>query len=225
MFHTVIGETLAQQKANEDMSTRARILEATVRLLYSAQTPELTTRRIAAEAQVNVAAINYHFRSKDELMDEAVQAATAAAFDKGMQMLRAPGKPPLDRLREYLFGYSTGLVRFPWVTRAAWMGLYLKEGGDTFYGRFMKAMLDLVGQVIEEIHGLRDEDSAAPDRPAGGTDGTRTALMVLSCVIFPFLVSNTLRDAGAIDYTNDEARRRYIDTTLARLVGETGRRP
>jgi AcrR family transcriptional regulator len=212
------------QKQSDDLTTRARILEATVRLLYSGQLPELTTRRIAAEAQVNVAAINYYFRSKDELMDEAVQAATAAAFDRGMQMLRAPGKPPLDRLREYLFGYSTGLVKFPWVTRAAWTGLYLKEGGDTFYGRFMRAMLDLVRQVIEEIRGLRDEDSAAPGRPGGsgasGTGSTTAALMVLSCVIFPFLVSNTLRDAGAIDYTDDEARRRYIDTTLARLVGD-----
>lgn len=195
------------QEAADDMTTRERILEATVRLLSSARSPELTTRRIAAEAQVNIAAINYHFRSKDELMDEAVQAATAAAFDRGMQMLRAPAKPPLDRLREYLFGYSTGLVKFPWVTRAAWTGLYLKEGGDTFYGRFMKAMLDLVAQVIEEIHGSR------------GTDSASAALMVLSCVIFPFLVSNTLRDAGAIDYTDDDARRRYIDTTLARLVG------
>jgi hypothetical protein len=112
-------------------------------------------------------------------------------------------------MREYLFGYSTGLVKFPWVTRAAWQGLFFKARGDTFYGRFMKAMLELVSRVIEEINGSRDENSA---------DSAVTALQVLSCVIFPFLVSNTLRDAGAIDYTDTDARRRYIDTTLARLV-------
>jgi AcrR family transcriptional regulator len=198
-----------KQKASEDLTTRAKILDATVKLLFAAHPQELTTRRIAGEAEVNIAAINYHFRSKDELMDQAVQAATAAAFDRGMQMLRAPGKPPLERMREYLFGYSTGLVKLPWVTRAAWQGLFFKEKGDTFYGRFMKAMLELVSQVIEEINGSRDENSA---------DSTVTALQVLSCVIFPFLVSNTLRDAGVMDYTDADARRRYIDTTLARLV-------
>jgi AcrR family transcriptional regulator len=206
-----------RQRAGEDPTTRTKILDATVKLLFGADSQELTTRRIAGEAQVNIAAINYHFRSKDELMDEAVRSATAVAFERGKQMLLAPGKAPLERLREYLFGYSAGLVKFPGVTRSAWLGLYFKEGGDTYYGRFMKEMLELVGQVIDEIPGPRDVDSAPRAKDA---DSTTTALMVLSCVIFPFLISSTIRDAGAMDYTDDEARRRYIDTTLARLVGD-----
>ena len=199
---------------NEDLTTRAKILDATVKLLYEAHPRELTTRRISHEAQVNIAAINYHFRSKDELINEAVQTVTAKAFERGMQMLRAPGTPPLERLREYLFGYSTGLVRFPGLTRTAWLGLFNKEGGETFYGRFMKEMLELVRQIIEEIQG-------PPAKGSSAQDSTTTALMVLSCVIFPFLVSNTMWDAGAVDYTDDEARRRYVDATLARLVTKT----
>jgi AcrR family transcriptional regulator len=205
-----------EKTINEDMTTRTRILEATVKLLYTAQPKELTTRRISREAQVNIAAINYHFRSKDELIDEAVRAATAEAFEKGKAVLHAPGKEPLERLREYLVGYSTGLVKFPALTRTAWQGLFNKEGGETFFGRFMKEMLELVGQIIEEIQ--------KPDRAGRGShDSAATALMVLSCVIFPFLVSSTIRDAGAVDYADDESRKHYIDETLARLVAVTNK--
>jgi AcrR family transcriptional regulator len=195
-----------KQAQSIDLSTRQKILETTVKLLYAGLPADLTTRKIASAAQVNIAAINYHFRSKDELIDEAVQAATAAAFEAGMKMLMAPGTPAADRLRLFLQGYATGLVRFPGVTRTAWLGLYLKVGGDTFYGRFMKEMLDKLAQVIGEIRGSQDSADIT------------TALMIVSCVIFPFLVSGTVKASGAIDYENDDARRHFIDTALSRLA-------
>lgn len=199
-----------------DLPTRGRILDATVKLLYGSHPRELTTRRIAGEAGVNIAAINYHFRSKDELIDEAVRAATAAAFAMGMKVLRAPGKPAEERLRSFLSGYATGLVKLPGLTRNAWLGFFQKEGGETFYGRFMKEMLEGIEEVVAEIQG-----AGGPDHPeaAHAQDSGAAALMVVSCVVFPFLVSRTIRDAGLVDYEDDEARARYIDAALAALAG------
>ena len=207
---------MKRKNETEDLPTRGRILDATVKLLYGSHPRELTTRRIAGEAGVNIAAINYHFRSKDELIDEAVRAATATAFEMGMKVLRAPGKPAEERLRNFLAGYATGLVKFPGLTRNAWLAFFQKEGGETFYGRFMKEMLESIGEVIAEIQraaGARDGGGA------GAQESGAAALMVISCVIFPFLVSRTIRDAGSVDYEDDEARGRYIDTALAMLAG------
>jgi AcrR family transcriptional regulator len=191
-----------------DATTQGKILDATVKLLFTTAPSELTTRRIAREAQVNIAAINYHFRSKDELVNRAMEAATAKAFEMGVSVLRAPGKPPRERLLDFLSGYAYGLVKFPGLTRTAFLGLFRKEDSETFYGRLMKEMVGKVGQVIAEAAGS-----------GAAQDSTATALMVLSCVIFPFLVSNTMREAGAVDYVDDDARMRYIDMALARLVG------
>jgi TetR/AcrR family transcriptional regulator, regulator of cefoperazone and chloramphenicol sensitivity len=189
--------------SEEDLSTQAKILDATVRLLLTTPPGGLTTRMIAGEAEVNIAAINYHFRSKEELVNRAMEAATAKAFEKGVAVLLASERDPIDRLRDFLAGYAYGLVKFPGLTKTAFLGLFQKDDSKTFYGRYMKEMLEKVGQVISE---------------ARGPDSSITALRVLSCVIFPFLLSNTLREAGVIDYSDDEARRRYIEITLASLV-------
>jgi AcrR family transcriptional regulator len=199
---------LEKKMEQEDATTREKILESAVKLLFTTPSEELTTRRIAREAGVNIAAINYHFRSKNELIDKAVEAATATAFEKGMAVLFAPGKAPFERLRDFLAGYAYGLVKFPGFTRTAFFAFLLKEEGATFYGRYMKEMFVKIRQVIAETEGGNSAQESGS-----------TALMALSCVIFPFLASSTLRDAGAADYTDDEARTRYIDTMLATLVG------
>lgn len=197
----------------EDLTTQAKILDTTVKLLFTIPPGELTTRKIAREAGVNIAAINYHFRSKEELVNRAMEVATATAFEKGIGVLLAPGRDPIDRLRDFLAGYAFGLVKFPGLTKTAFLGLFQMDDSKTFYGRYMKEMLEKVGQVITEAQGPgMAGDSASPD-------SATTALRVLSCVIFPFLLSNTLREAGVVHYSDDDARRRYIDTTLAILVG------
>jgi AcrR family transcriptional regulator len=194
--------------SEDDLTTQAKILDTTVKLLFTTPPGELTTRMIAAEAKVNIAAINYHFRSKEELVNRAMEAATATAFEKGIGVLLAPGRDPVERLRDFLTGYAYGLVKFPGLTKTAFLGLFRTDDSKTFYGRYMKEMLEKVEQVIAEACG-----------PGVAAGNSTTALRVLSCVIFPFLLSNTLREAGAVDYSDDEARRRYIDTTLAMLVG------
>ncbi len=192
----------------DEQSTRQRILGTTVKLLYAAAPSELTTRRIAQEAEVNIAAINYHFRSKEELIDEAVQAATASAFDTGMKLLMTENRPAAERLREFFQGYATGLVRIPGLTRTAWHALILSEDAETVYGRYMAELMRKVGQLVDEIRG----------QPAGSTDGVASTLMILSCVVFPFLADRAVKASGALDYADDAARTRYIDRALAALV-------
>jgi AcrR family transcriptional regulator len=162
---------------------------------------------------VNIAAINYHFRSKEELVNRAMEAATATAFEKGIGVLLAPGHDPIERLRDFLTGYVSGLVKFPGLAKTAFLGLFQMDDSRTFYGRYMKEMLEKVGQVIAEAQG----SGVAWDRAS--PDSATTALRVLSCVVFPFLLSNTLRAAGAVDYSDEAVRARYIEATLAGLVG------
>lgn len=48
-------------------SKKDQILDATLRLVAKKNSFDITVREIAAEAQVNIAAINYYFKSKDQL--------------------------------------------------------------------------------------------------------------------------------------------------------------
>src|SRR5690349_2714490 len=70
--------------------TRERILDATFRRLVSEGYAALSVREIARDAGVNHALINYHFRSKDQLvidvldaMNQRLLSRQAAMYDSG----------------------------------------------------------------------------------------------------------------------------------------------
>lgn len=58
--------------------TRARLLDATWRILRDEGVRAATSRRITDEAGANLGAITYHFGSKDALISEAAVAGVAA---------------------------------------------------------------------------------------------------------------------------------------------------
>src|SRR5687767_4187370 len=70
--------------------TRERILDATFRRLIAEGYAALSVREIAKDAGVNHALINYHFRSKDQLVIDVLDAANqrllarqASMYDSG----------------------------------------------------------------------------------------------------------------------------------------------
>jgi AcrR family transcriptional regulator len=53
-------------------SNRSRLIEGTLRCLERLPPERITARAIAGESGANLASINYHFGSKDDLVTEAV---------------------------------------------------------------------------------------------------------------------------------------------------------
>src|SRR5690606_17208082 len=64
-------------RKREEASTRARILAAAERLFSHQGLEKATIRGIAAEAGVNIAAVNYHFGSKEALERETFRVLAA----------------------------------------------------------------------------------------------------------------------------------------------------
>jgi AcrR family transcriptional regulator len=75
-------------------------------------------RSIAAAAGVNIAAINYYFKSKDKLIESAMkQTINELLKDAGKAVEMAKQQPlaAITFLYEYLF---EGLIRYPNITKA-----------------------------------------------------------------------------------------------------------
>lgn len=72
-------------------STKAKILEAAFRRLAREGYAALSVREIAKDAGVNHALINYHFRSKDQLVIEVLDAANRELLARQQGMYGAPG--------------------------------------------------------------------------------------------------------------------------------------
>lgn len=73
-------------------ATKARILEAAFRRLAREGYAALSVREIARDAGVNHALINYHFRSKDQLVIAVLDAANRELLARQQRMYAAPGE-------------------------------------------------------------------------------------------------------------------------------------
>lgn len=63
---------------SQPVSTRERIVHAALRVIGTQGLAELTNRRVAAEAQVSLGSLTYHFDSQEELVRESLLAFVAA---------------------------------------------------------------------------------------------------------------------------------------------------
>jgi AcrR family transcriptional regulator len=74
----------------------------------------LTVRKIATHAKVNVAAINYHFRSKEKLLEQVFDLASNQAFQDIDERIQARSGKKLEReLEQFLKHYIDGLLNYP----------------------------------------------------------------------------------------------------------------
>lgn len=75
----------------ERTETKGRILEATFRALAQGGYAALSMREIARAAGVNHALINYHFRTKDQLVISVLDEANRRLLARQREMYRGPG--------------------------------------------------------------------------------------------------------------------------------------
>jgi len=99
----------------EDLGeTKAKILDATFRRLAKEGYAALSMREIARDAGVNHALINYHFRSKDQLVIAVLDEANRQLLERQKRMYRAPGgfaRKWAEARRFYEADFASGFVR------------------------------------------------------------------------------------------------------------------
>lgn len=108
--------TLAPTTIEIGASARARMLSAAARLFAARGLAGVGLREITAEAGVNLAAVNYHFGSKEKLLEalfaQRARPITEARLHLLGQCAAGPGRPPmLEQLLEAFLrpAFSLGL--------------------------------------------------------------------------------------------------------------------
>ncbi len=132
--------------------TRERILDATFRRLVSEGYAALSVREIAKDAEVNHALINYHFRSKDQLVIEVLDAVNQRLLSRQTAMYESGGgfaQKWASARRFYEDDLASGFVRLQaelWAASLSNPGLR-----ENFLPRLLawkKLVLDAVREAI-----------------------------------------------------------------------------
>lgn len=87
------------------VDTKTRILDAAEKLFGLNGFDATSLRDITAEAEVNLAAVNYHFQSKDSLIEAVIARRIEPVNRRRLEMLEAAGpNPTLEQILEAFLG-------------------------------------------------------------------------------------------------------------------------
>jgi AcrR family transcriptional regulator len=135
-------------KPNGQQQTKARILEAAFRRLAKEGYAALSMREIAKEAGVNHALINYHFRTKDDLVIAVLDEANRQLLERQKRMYRSPGGFAgkwAEARRFYAADLASGFVR---VQAELWAASFSNAG---LREKFLPRVLAWKRVVLEAV--------------------------------------------------------------------------
>lgn len=181
--------------------TRQEILKATLKILEAEGFRKLTVRKIAAEASANVAAVNYHFGSKDRVVFEALQSLRAQ-FGEAFACLRAADRPPRERLVAFMTAYCDTVFDYPNLVKA-FINQTLNVDIQQDYESFVRREgLALITQTLAEILPDREETLRMK------------AFQMMSSLVLILLVGKDSGPVIGLDFSDPQVRAQYIQTIV-----------
>jgi AcrR family transcriptional regulator len=132
----------------KDITTRNKIVIATINCIEIYGIEGCTIRYIAKEAEVNLSSVHYYFESKDELVATSLNQSISHSFEDIDQILVESGtnyKAALTRVLVYLFD---GAIQYPGITRAGLQSLLMHGETD---GLFTIKLNGFLGKISKEI--------------------------------------------------------------------------
>jgi AcrR family transcriptional regulator len=155
------------------MDTKHQILLGTIAVIERKGLQKATSRDIAAESGVNVAAINYHFGTKKALVEQAMLLTLHNGMAGFERILNAPGESFRTRLRNFYAAVLYGGTMYPNITRAH---LYdsIIEGAAP--GPYLVALNDLLQKALDKV-GPQDTILDRDDLARAIETGLNSALM------------------------------------------------
>ena len=143
--------------------TRAKILDAAFRRLATEGYAALSVREIAKDAGVNHALINYHFRTKDQLVIAVLDAANQRLLARQAAMYQAPtgfAQKWAEARRFYESDLGSGFVRVQAELLAA--SLSNAELRDKFLPRLLAWKQLVLAAVREALAAAKAEGVELP---------------------------------------------------------------
>lgn len=102
---------------NKSDNTKNQLIQSVIELLEECNdVSEITSRKITERAKINLSTINYHFGSKDELINIAVNRLIGDVADTYFQDTNNE-KTPRDKLRNFLVSICDIIVTIKNIQR------------------------------------------------------------------------------------------------------------
>ncbi len=175
---------------------KEKILNAVVELMRE-DTVNITVRKIAAQAGVTQGLINYHFQSKDNLINIAAQRFVDETVSRAPDLFGQPGVVSVDTLKRAMKGTSDYLARHPNVSRVS----ILRDLQNGLPDDNMQSSIDAYDTLLQNI--IRD-------------DRRRFLAGHIFCAAVQsfFMRANVLGKTHNIDFDDAGVRHQFVDDLI-----------
>ena len=166
---------------NDYTEVQGKIADSARKLFVKKGLKRTTVRDIAAESGVNVAMVNYYFRSKEKLFDTIFEEAFTILFEKIFHLADSD-LPFFDLIREWIYSYYDMLFEYPDLP--IFMLTELAANPKKLSKKFKEKNPHLL--YIKLFRRIKEEETKGTIRPVPIPD---FLLNVISLSVFPFAVS------------------------------------
>ena len=183
--------------SDNPLNAKERILQAAIELLAEFET--ITVRQIAERAEVGIGSINYHFQSKDNLLNEAVGRMMGDQAARWYEPLEEAEGDPVNRLKMLLKDTSNIAFRHAKLSRIAISHALLQ-------GNMEPAQLIL--PILRDIYGnTKDERELR-----------LIAFQLITTTQVIFLRASAFRLYAGINVFDEKQRNESIETLVDNLI-------
>lgn len=185
-----------------------KIIEAAIACIEQYGLNDTTVRKIAAEAGVNIAAVNYYFGSKDDLFARVMEITRQNAFD-WEHFESSEDYPPKERLSAILEHLTVGAQMYPQISR---MHFYGWTGGDKADPESLKQL----NLFLERVY----TDLTAKGAKLTGTTLRFAILQAVSASVFSIgLLQEMCSQYAKQDLGDPDVLKQYIHSLVDGVLG------
>ena len=199
---------MSEEQTPQAINPEQKIIQATIQCIEEFGIENATNRRIAALADVNIAAINYYFRSKQNLINQVMDITLDNAFDWA-DLNQLPGETAQAWCIEVFVDLTKGAARYPGLTRAHFHDVVINGNYESLGARRMMAFMKQLAQELQE-RGIGKPTSEIEQAVA----------QIGSAFISAATIPHFFESSFQINLTDETHIRTFFTSLVTKVLGE-----
>lgn len=191
----------------QEREIKERIIHATIELIKKhGDTSKITVRDIAASAGVGIGLINYHFQTKDNLINLCTLELIRHSVEQLGSIDQNTGIAPIDQMKTLGRGITAFMVMNPGVSRISITKDYVSPDAADNSVQVVKMFAPIARKVC-------GNDKSDPELQL-------LLHMLVSSIEAAFLRKDVLKGTFGIDIESTEQRDRLVDFCIDQLFSK-----
>jgi len=192
---------------NEDLDTKNKIIKVTIDLIREEKdVSKITIRRIAKEAEVAISMINYHFQTKANLINKAVESFISRVISSAGEQYQNSNLSPEEKMRIRLKQAAKFLAQNPGIARVSILN-DLNNGSENDNS---SQLLKSISAQLKEVYGSKKDE----------LELKIIAEQQLAAIQHIFLRADIFEKLTGMDFFDDQERDNLMDRILDNILGK-----